>query len=167
MSVSVFCANFGAMIIICSIFQTVEFYVIAAFIAAAVVGAAAMPKNKGAARTLRAGGALRADATPSRPGVVCVVNNRGELEVHRFGLEGVDMSGAYSLAVTIIGFDVVIEERLVPGRFREGAATAAYAVLDCFGAERYHFRYNSEAIGASCVFQLNIRPGNRIERLLS
>ncbi|MDE6612438.1 MAG: hypothetical protein K2K22_07750 [Muribaculaceae bacterium] len=152
---------------ICSIFQTVEFYVIAAFVAAAVVGAAAMPKSRGAVRTFLFGGTLRHDATPSQAGIVALVNDRGRLEIHRFGLDGVDMSGAYSLAVSVSGFDVTVEERLVPGRGREGAATAAYAELDCFGAERYHFQYRSEAIGASCAFSLNIRPGNRIERLLS
>lgn len=150
-----------------SIFQTVEFYVITAFIAAAVVGAAAMPSRKGAARTFLTGGTLRDDAEMSQPGIVAIVNDRGNLEIHRFGLEGVDMSGAYSLAITIIGFDVTIEERLVAGRHHEGPATAAMAVSDCFGAERYHFLYRSDATGRNCAFTLNIRPGNRIERLLS
>ncbi|MCM1066186.1 MAG: hypothetical protein NC418_01270 [Muribaculaceae bacterium] len=153
--------------VLLSIFQTVEFYVITAFLAAAVVGAVAMPQRKGAARNFLYAGTLRADATPSQPGIVALVTDAGALEIHRFGLEEVDMSGAYSLAVTIIGFDVTVDERLTPGRLREGDATAAMAVLDCLGAERYHFHYRSEATGRSCAFSLNIRPGNRIERLLS
>ena len=150
-----------------SIFQTVEFYVITAFIAAAVVGAVAMPSRRGAARTFLFGGTLRDDAAPSEPGIVAMVNDRGLLEIHRFGLEGVNMNGAYSLAVTIIGFDVTIEERLTPGLTPGEKATAAYVVADCFDAVRYHFNYKSEATGRSAAFSLNIRPGNRIERRLS
>ncbi len=153
--------------ILLSIFRTVEFYVIMAFIAAAVVGFAAMPSRRGAARQFLVGGTLRSDATPSQPGIVALVNDAGALEIHRFGLEGVDLSGAYSLAAEVIGFDVAIKERLTAGRRDEGAATAAMAVLDFLGPERYHFHYVSDAIGRSCAFSLNIRPGNRIERLLN
>lgn len=153
--------------LVLSVFQTVEFYIIAAFIAAAVVASAAMPSRRGAARQLLAAGTLRDDAGLSEPGVVFVVNDRGEVEVHRFGIEGVWMSGAYSLAVTIVGFDVTVEERLTPGRVCDREATAAMCVLGGFGAERYHFNYRSEATGRSAAFSLNIRPGNRIERRLS
>ncbi len=154
--------------ILMSIFNTVEFYIITAFIAAAVIAAAAMPSRRGAARTFLYAGTLRTDAALSDAGIVAIVNERGELEINRFGLEGVWADdGAYSLAVTIIGFDVTIEERLVPGRVHNEQATAAFAGLDCLGAERYHFNYRSDATGRSAAFSLNIRPGNRIERLLS
>ncbi len=151
-----------------SIFNTVEFYVITAFIAAAVVGASAMPSRKGAARTFLFSGTLWPSDEPSQPCIVVKVSDTGELEIQRFGLDGLYMDGAYSLAVTIIGFDVTIEERLTPGGRRSSeAAVGATAVLDCFGAERYHFNYRSDATGRSAAFSLNIRPGNRIERILS
>ncbi len=150
-----------------SIFNTVEFYIITAFIAAAVVAAASMPSRRGAARTFLFACTLRDDAAPSDPGIVALVRDNGELEIHRFGLTGVDMAtGACSLAVTIIGFDVTIEERIVPGRGGLADATAAFCTLDCFGQERYHFNYRSEATGRSAAFTLNIKPGNRIERRL-
>lgn len=154
--------------ILASFFTTVEFYIITAFIAAAVIAAASMPSNRGATRTFLFACTLRDDAAPSDPGIVAEVNDKGELELHRFGLTGVDMAtGACSLAVTVIGFDVSVEERLVPGKGSSGSeATAAYATLDCFGQERYHFNYRSEAMGRSAAFSLNIKPGNRIERLL-
>ena len=151
-----------------SIFNTVEFYVITAFIAAAVVGASARPSRKGAARTFLFGGTLWPSGEASQPCIVARVGDNGSLELQRFGLEYMYMDGAYSLAVTIIGFDVTIEERLTPGGRHGGeSAGSATAVLDCFGAERYHFNYRSEATGRSAAFSLNIKPGNRIERLLS
>lgn len=125
-----------------------------------------MPSRRGAARTFLFGGTLRTDAAPSEPGIVALVNDRGELEIHRFGLEYMSEDGAYSLAVTIIGFDVTIEERLTPGRLPLNNVTAAYAAMDCFGAERYHFQYRSEVLGRTTSFSLNIRPGNRLERRL-
>lgn len=152
--------------VLLGIFQTIEFYIITAFLAAAVVAFAAMPSKRGAARTFFFPCNLRTDAAPSEPGIVALVNDRGALEIHRFGIDGLATDGFCSLAVTIIGFDVTIEERLTPGRGSE-YATAAYAELDCFGAERYHFNYRSDAIGRSAAFSLNIRPGNRVERLLS
>ena len=154
-----------------SIFTTVEFYVITAFIAALVVGFAALPSRRGPARQILVAGSLRTDAAPSEPGIVAIVGDDGSLTIYRFGLEGVPENGAYSLAVNIAGFDVTIDERLTPGRRSADSndipVTAAMAEIPGFGAERYHFNYRSETLGRSAAFTLNIRPGNRIERLLS
>lgn len=147
-------------------FDSIEFYIITAFIAAAVVGFSAMPSRRGAARSFLYGGELYDDATPSAPGIVFIVRDDGTLDVYRFGLDGVTLSGAYSLALTIIGFDITIEERLTAGNRNDTPATAASAHIDCLGRERYHFHYRNQAIGRSAAFSLNIRPGNRIERLL-
>lgn len=150
-----------------SIFQTVEFYIIAAFIAAAVIAAAAMPSRRSAARTFLYGGTLVNSGEAQEPEVIFSVAENGNLRIDRTGLRGMSVSGAYSLAVTIIGFDVTIEERLVPGRAEDEMVTSAYAVLDCLGRERYHFQYKSEATGRSAACSLNIRPGNTIVRPLT
>ena len=147
-------------------FDSIEFYIITAFIAAAVVGFSAMPSRRSAARSFFYAGTLRDDASESVPGIVAIVGDDGSLTIHRFGLEHITMTGAYSLAVTIIGFDVTIEERLTAGNRNDEKATAAYARIDCLGRERYHFHYRNEAMGRSAAFYLNISPGNRIERLL-
>ncbi len=147
-------------------FSTVEFYVITAFIAAAVVAFAAMPSRRAAARDFFFAGKLIFDAAPSEPGIVAVVEDNGTLSIYRFGLTGVKGNGAYSLAVRIIGFDVSINERLTAGSGNDVEATAAIAQLDCLAVERYHFHYVNEKIGRSAAFSLNIRPGNRIERKL-
>lgn len=147
-------------------FDSVEFYIISAFIAAAVIGFAAMPSRRGSARTFLFAGELYDDVAPSVPGIVFQVSDKGTLDVYRFGLDGVSISGAYSLALTIIGFDITIEERLTAGRRDDTPATAAHAVIDCLGPERYHIHYRNEALGRSAAFSLNMRPGNRIERKL-
>lgn len=147
------------------IFNTLEFYIISAFIAAAVIAFAAMPSRRGPARQFLYAGTLHREAETSDASVVATVNDSGALVLERTGLEGVTMEGAYSLAVTVIGLDVTIDERLVPGRGTE-YASAGSALLDCLGQERYHFNYRSEATGRNAAFSLNIRPGNRIERRL-
>ena len=147
-------------------FNTVEFYILTAFIAAAVIAFAAMPSQKSAARNFFYAGDLFSDAEPSAPGIVAIVEDDGRLAIHRFGLQNIGMDGAYSIAVTIIGFDVTIEERLTAGTDVVGMATAGKVVLDCLGAERYHIHYRNEAMGRSAAFSLNIRPGNRVDRLL-
>lgn len=147
-------------------FESIEFYIITAFIAAAVIGFSAMPSRRGAARSFLYGGELFDDATPSVPGIVVIVADDGTVDFYRFGLNDISMSGAYSLALTIIGFDITIEERLTAGRRGDISATSAHARIDCLGAERYHFNYRNKALGRSAAFSLNIKPGNRIERRL-
>ncbi len=149
------------------IFSSIEFYVIMVFLAAAVVGLAAMPSRRGAARTFLYAGCLYDNAPMSEPGIVAVVEADGTLSLYRFGLEGVGMDGAFSLALTIIGFDITIEERLTAGPASAQRATMARVSIDCLGAERYHFNFRSEATGRSAAFSLNIQPGNRIERRLN
>lgn len=147
----------------------IEFYIIAAFVAAAVVGMAAMPSHRGEIRTFLYGGELLSSDTTdaTEPSIEAVVDSRGRLVIVRHGLTGVNMSGAYSVAVKVSGFDVTIDERLTPGRQPADEALSASAIIDCLGPERYHIQYISEATGRSAAFSLNIRPGNRMERLLA
>lgn len=149
-----------------SMFGSIEFYVVAVFIAAAVIGLAAMPRTKGEARTFLFAGELAPDSTPSEAGIVARVDDRGRLEIYRYGLEGISMEGAYSLAVKITGFDVTIEERLTAGSRSAEAASIGYASIDCLASERYHIQYRSEVTGRSAAFSINMRPGNEVKRLL-
>lgn len=170
---------------VCSIFTSIEFYVIATVVAAAVIAASAMPSRRGPVRTFLFAGRLLPDSGPDwyrmdveadTPAVQFTVTDEGLLKVQRYGLEGISADSAFSLAVEIAGLDVVINERLTPSRRPGVYAPApcgpddimpeAEAVLDCFGRERYHFRYYSEATGRSCAFYLNIAPGNTIARNL-
>lgn len=150
------------------IFNTVEFYVVAAVAAAAVLAAAALPSRRGSARTFLYEGTLGSGVQPKPqpPSVDVWVDEWCGLCVCRKGMEGVHSDGAYSLAVEIIGFDVTINERITAGMHRTDPVDTATARMECFGRERYHFRYVSESTGRSCAFYLNISPGNRLHRAL-
>lgn len=137
------------------------------FIAAAVVGLAAMPSRRGEARQQLVAGELIYDAAPSVPGIVIIVNDDATFTIYRFGLENVAESGAFSLAVTFIGFDITIDERVAYGRQDGRMATAAQATIKGVAPERYHILYRSEATGRNAALSLNMRPGNRIDRELS
>lgn len=152
--------------ILASIFNSIEFYVIAATVAAAVVAASAIPRRRGEARTFLYAGRLEPYPL-GEPAIELRVTDTGTLELTRLGLSGVGMQGAFSVAVQIIGFDVTINERLTAGRYDAEPARSAVVNLECFGRERYHFQYLSEATGRSCAFTLNISPGNRLSRPLN
>ncbi len=139
----------------------------AVFVAAAIIGMAAMPGQKGEVRTFLYAGMLDYDGIPSEPCITARVDDSGHLHIHRFGLSGISTDGAYSIAVKVSGFDVTIEERLTGGSPYAGGADKAHAIIDCLGLERYHIQYRSETTGRSAAFSLRIAPGNTIDRLLS
>ena len=150
-------------------FGTVEFYVIAGTVAAAVIALSALPARRGAAQLHMAAGRLEEpDALddPERPRLDVEVTPRGTVRITRRGLKGIGSDGAVSLAATVIGFDVKIEERLTPGR--TGAQEPGHAVfdLDFFAPERYHISYNSDDAGLFAAFTLAVRPGLRLSRPL-
>lgn len=148
-------------------FDSVEFYVVAVFVAAAIVGVAAQPRRRGEVRTFLYGGELLGSDGPSEAGIIARVDDRGALEIFRYGFEGMSATGYYSVAVKVCGFDVTIEERVGAGREAGSPAPrTGYVRIDCLGSERYHIQYKSEATGTCAAFSLNMRPGNRIERLL-
>lgn len=171
-----------------SIFQTPEFYVITAGIAAAIVAYAALPSHRGPARQTLCAGTLLFGLPPSEPAIEVQVDADGSnLTIRRLGLEGINADGAYSVAVTVAGFDITVNERLTPGRrvsvgrrsvgagitaleAPDGAdmpPTAAEVTITGFAPERYHFRYESEATGRSAAFYLTLTPGARATRLLT
>ena len=147
---------------------SVEFYVIAAFVAAAVIGFAAMPRGRGEVRSYMYGGDIEPyTGTSDEPELVAAVDDHGRLCLERTAIEGVWPAGAYSVVVKVSGFDVVVEERLTADRRScDVAAATGRVVIKCLGQERYHIQYRSEATGRSAAFSLNIRPGNTVRRLL-
>lgn len=156
-----------------SVFDSIEFYVIAAVVASAVVGLCVRPSSKGEAVTRLLAGELSpaddngtADSTPS---IELLVEEDGSVTLTRRGLDGmVHASGALSLVVNVAGFDISVEERLTPGRPEADVPEPAEArfTLDFLGAERYHLRYYSEATGGLAVTPLHVRPGIHIVKPL-
>lgn len=155
-----------------SVLDSIEFYVIAAVVAAAVVGLCVRPSSKGEAVTRLLAGILSAgddDGSDATPSIELLVEQDGSVTLTRRGLYGmVHASGAMSLVVNVAGFDISVEERLTPGRPVADVPEPAEAhfTLDFLGAERYHLRYYSEATGGLAVTPLHVRPGIHIVKPL-
>ena len=149
-------------------FNAGEFVVIAGAAAAAVVALSALPSRRGVAVLHTVAGDLsdsRAD-TPAVPAIDVEVDANRRVIIRRTGIAGVGDTGAASLAVNVIGFDIEIEERLTRGRLPLERRDTAVFTLDFLGAERYHIRYNSEDAGVFAAFTLPVREGIRVRRTL-
>ena len=85
--------------------------------------------------------------------------------ITRRGVDCVANDGAVSLAVTTIGFDLTIEERITPGKGRPQPCSAMF-ILTGFGAERYHIQYRNSHLGLLAAFSLPVRQGVAINRPL-
>ena len=152
---------------------SVEFYVALAVVAAAIVALSVKPSGRGAARQYLMAGTLCGCAEPYAPAddgdsgrIDISCNDDGTVALTRCGLRGMNSTGAVSLAITVIGFDVTIEERVAEPREAGEPTDMALFTLDFMGHERYHVKYNSEATGSFVSFSLNNRPGLTFSRKL-
>lgn len=153
--------------VIAGIFQTVEFYVIVCVIAAAVVALAALPSKRGEAQLHMAAGELSEDCGDSNAATLhAICNDDGSVTLRRTGLHGMTASGAVSLAATVIGFDVSIQERLSAGYRNDTPTPTATFRLDFLARERYHITYRSEDTGLFAAFTLSNRPGLHVTKQL-
>ena len=144
---------------------SVEFYVYATLVAAAIVAFLARPSSRGeASQHLLAGELSNAsnrswsDSNSAQPAISLIVRDDGAVVLFRHGLEGVSSSGAVSLAITVIGFDITIEERIVPGNNLDDPIDTATFVLDFLAPARYHLKYNSSATSSFVATTLLVRP---------
>lgn len=152
-------------------FNTIEFYVIAGALAAGAVAYAALPQRRGHARQYLMAGELSGSADtlpqPHEPSIDVTVDDHGQVTILRRGLPQITDAGAASLAINVIGFEVIIQERLTYGRGWPTVDTARFT-LDFLGHERYKIRYTSEQdTGLLTAFTLNVTPGIHIHRRLS
>lgn len=149
-----------------SLFQSVEFYVIALLVAAAIVAFAVKPSARGEARQyLLAGTLLQCDVATAE--IELESMDDFTVRLVRRGVSDVSASGAVSLAVTVIGRDVTIEERIICGRRQAEPVDTAVFVLDFLGDDRYHIVYKSEPTGLFAATTFNNRPGYNVVKPLS
>lgn len=147
--------------------STPEFYIIAGVIAAAIIAYAALPSRRGAAVLHTVAGTLSdSGATDVPAGIDVSIDHCGRMVICRHGLPDVGDDGAASLAVTIIGFDISIEERLTQGKYPIERRDTATFTLDFLAPERYHVRYNSDTTNLFTAFSIPIRPGITLSRRL-
>ncbi len=145
--------------ILAGFFQTVEFFVIAALSAAAIVAYMCMPKSRGEAVVHTVAGELSAGdgGDGEEPELLVEVRDDGAVVLTRSGIEGITASGAVSVAATVCGFDMNVEDaRIDKARF----------VLDFMAPEWYHVRYANSDTGEFCSFRLHVKPGIKMRRRL-
>lgn len=145
--------------------SSVEFYVYATLVAAAIVAFLARPSSRGEARQHLLAGELSnatgrnwGEIATVQPAISLIVRDDGAVVLFRHGIDGVSTSGAVSLAITVIGFDITIEERIVPGNDIDEPIDTATFVLDFLAPDRYHLKYNSSSTSRFATTTLLVRP---------
>lgn len=146
--------------------NSVEFYVIAAVVAAAVVAFSARRGDEGPAKQILLSGVLTKREVPAGAMIELLCNDDGTVLLRRYGVEGLTISGAVSLAITVRGFDVKIKERIVEGSPEDEPIDTAAFILDFMGEERYFISYTSDSSGLFAATTLKNRSGNRIVKEL-
>ncbi len=146
-----------------SFLHSVEFYIIMAVVAAAVVAIAAKPRSLAAVQEhLLAGDLIPATAADEgdQPELTTQCTDTGRVILVRRGLEGVTLSGAVSLAVSVKGFDITIAERITPGSPFDDPAAAAMFTLDFLApGEYYHIHYTCQGATRFASYTFHTRPG--------
>lgn len=157
-----------AFMILAFFLSEVEIYVLAAVAAAAILAMCVRPAEKGEAKQyLLAGQLCSLDEDSSRqPTIDIECLDNGNVLLTRRGLNGLTDSGAVSLAVTVKGFDIEIEQRTVAGDGTGMPVDTALFTLEFLGKERYHLHYNSETENLSCALTLTNRPDMHVSRQL-
>lgn len=147
-----------------SIFNTVEFYVIVAVVAAAIVAAVSIPASKGEAKLHLLPCILEPGDENVPAGLYFQCRDDGTVDVVRTGLRGVGPAGAVSMSVKVIGFDITIEERVTHSDTSQGEFHQAAFNMDFLAPEWYHIRFNSEDTGQFCACTLHVRPGLKMNK---
>ncbi len=147
---------------------SIEWCVVAAVVAAAVLALCARPSGRGSAVTTFVEGTLVecGDGDDSGAWIHASVDDCGGVEILRTGLENIPMSSHLSLAVTRVGFDIELKEREAIA----GGAPTARCVrfrLGGLGAERYHVVYRCERTKECAAFTIKIKPGIKIDKALN
>lgn len=165
--------------------HSVEFYVIMTVVAAAVIALCVRPSDRGRAQTHTVGGFLCEGIPTTEPALHIECLDNGNVLIRRTGVHGIGATGALSIAIKQIGFDLQIDERLTPGRPLPAApnqdiaatvpsqgiagapdrgiaaspVTEAIFILTFLAPEWYHIRYTCDPTDRFAAFTLHVRPG--------
>lgn len=139
--------------------HSIQFYVIMTVVAAAIIAVVSRPSRRSQARTFLIPGVLDQGDCDTAPSITIDVNDDGTITLVRDGLNDVTQSSAVSLAVTMIGFDVTVHERVADGYSTDPTCTRATFVLDFMATDRYHIQYIEDRTHRMAAFSLSVRPG--------
>lgn len=163
------------IMLLASILQSVEFYVIAVTIAAMVVALCGKRAAPGPVREILLSGVISREKVCDgthlvEPAIEFICFDDGSVVLRRHGLTDVTDRGAVSLAIELKGFDVVIRERIVSGREDGMPVDAASFILDFMAPEHYFITYRSElpsgAVVMASSLTLHNRPGIHVTKRL-
>lgn len=147
------------------IFNTVEFYVIAVMVAAAIVAAFCRPHSSGPARQHLLSTTLSMDHAYTGPeAIMLTIDDDYNVTLTRRGIRDLTEAGALSLAIEIKGFDITVKERVVYDRRPSWPVNTATATLDFLGPERYHLHYINPESERMAATPLPVKPGIKIEK---
>lgn len=149
-----------------SILQSVEFYVIAVVVAAAIVAILIRKPSGGPARQYLLSGVISDTESDASPSIEFVCADDGSVVLHRRGLKGVRENGAVSLAVEVKGFDVRIQERIVAGSEPWRPVDTASFVLEFMGREHYFISYTTEITESESALFASLTLRNRPENVV-
>lgn len=146
-----------------------QFYVILTVIAAGFIAFCARPSSKGEAhQSLLAGHLLDpvgATDGNNEPKLAVAVDDDYRVVFTRLNVPGLTTSGADSLAVTRISYDLSIKERVSAGYSNDPMVPGACFVLESLAPDGYyHVHWVDEESGLWTAFTLHVTPGMRFER---
>lgn len=147
--------------------SSVEFYIILTIVAAAVAALMLRPPSEAPVEEYLLPGDLSESPGCPQPSIrlECLADNTAILT--RCGAPGALPDGAVSIAVTVKGADVTIEERIVASKgAAQSCCDAAFLLKFLRPGRRYHVKYNSNATGTYAVFRLHVAAGLKIAREL-
>lgn len=162
--------------IVAGFFQSVDFFVMAAVVAAAIIAYMCLPKKHGEARTYTIAGNLGNIGTSEIPATAASASDHeagwllvecrddGSVVFTRTGISGITTSGAVSAAAVVTGLDLVIQERRSPGYSSDPECTSASFLFDFLAPDWYHVRYENSDLGEFCSFQFHVKPGVKLRR---
>lgn len=133
-------------------------------IAALLVGLIVKPHQRGQAETSFATPVALDRETDTTPRIELRCLNNGDIALIRSGLAGLTDSATIALAITRIGFDISIEERITPPQAPGATVERATFLLTDLGAERYHITYNAPTYSLFLATSITNRPGINIVR---
>lgn len=143
-----------------------EFYVLMFTLAACCVGLIVKPGRRGQAETSFAEATVLDRETDTTPRLELRCLDNGDVVLIRHGLAGITSAATVALAITRIGFDISIEERVTPRPGGEPAERATF-FLDGLGQERYHIKYNAPVYSLFLATTLPVKPGIAFTRNLN
>lgn len=145
--------------------HSIEFYVISAVVAAAVIACMARPPRRGPARTRLIAPDLRAETDTDGPQLIIDCDDAANLTVTRTGIAN---ANDVKISVTLQDHDIIIEESAVTAAHNEQVPelTASF-VVEGVARDRYHLSYTAAHQSLFTATQFTIKPGLHFRRNLS